>query len=130
MFVRLTTPVLFSSLGTTLVCRSFGTQDGNYRGILIIYWFIYSLVTCVHVQPAQPTPSTVSPLPCEAHPAQRSPVGNPMQGTQPNTCNHAKNHPQTIGPGLKQRTSVLHWAQIVRARRESRVKLVGYTVAE
>ena len=37
LFVRLTLPLLFSSLGTTVVSRFFGTQDGNYRGAAIIY---------------------------------------------------------------------------------------------
>ena len=32
---------------------------------------LYSPVTCVHVEPAQPTPNTAPLLPCETHPAQR-----------------------------------------------------------
>ena len=31
----------------------------------------YTRLTCVHVQPAQPTPSIAPALPCETHPAQR-----------------------------------------------------------
>ena len=31
----------------------------------------YTRLICVHVQPAQPTPSTAPPLPCETHSAQR-----------------------------------------------------------
>ena len=37
-------------------------------------------MVCVHVKPAQPSPSTAPPLPCETHPAQRpsiTSVGKP-----------------------------------------------------
>ena len=44
---------------------------------IIIHRFLHLPVTCVHVKPPQPTPSTAPPLPCETHPAQRPPVGNP-----------------------------------------------------
>ena len=36
-----------------------------------IYIGFYIHLTSVHVEPAQPTPNTVPPLPCETHPAQR-----------------------------------------------------------
>ena len=67
LLVRLTLPLLFSSLGTTVVSRFFGTQDGNYRGTATIYC-IYSRLTCVHVEPAQPMPSAAPPLLWETHP--------------------------------------------------------------
>ena len=57
------------------------TQDVGYSDTIIIYWF-YTRLTCVHVEPAQPTPSTAPPLPCETHPAQRlfiTLVGNPTE---------------------------------------------------
>ena len=46
LFVRLTFPPLFSSLGTIVVSRTFGTQDGNYRDTSIVYWFLYSSDMC------------------------------------------------------------------------------------
>ena len=48
-----------------MVSRVLGTQGVGYQGILIIYR------RCVHVEPAQSTPSTAPPFPCETHPAQR-----------------------------------------------------------
>ena len=65
--------------GTTVVSRVSGTQDEEYQGTIIIYRFIYTPVTCVHVKPAQPTPSTAPPLPCETIPLR----GLPLQA---NTC--------------------------------------------
>ena len=42
-----------------------------YNDTLIIYWFIYSPMTCVHDKPAN-TPSTAPLLlPCETKPVQR-----------------------------------------------------------
>ena len=38
-------------------------------------WSTDTRLICVHIEPAQPTPSTAPPLPCETHPAQRPPVG-------------------------------------------------------
>ena len=35
LFSRLVFPPLFSSLGTIVVSRTFGTQDGDYRGTSI-----------------------------------------------------------------------------------------------
>ena len=43
--------------------------------------------------------------------------------------NVQKNPPQAIGPEMKHKPRVLRWARIMRARRESRVKLNGYKVA-
>ena len=40
--------------------------------------FILVYLTCVHVEPAQPTPSTAPPLPCETHPAQRPSIILPV----------------------------------------------------
>ena len=41
VLVRLTTsPFVQFRSGTTVVSCSFGTQDGDYGGTLIIYWFL------------------------------------------------------------------------------------------
>ena len=51
------------------------------RGTSIVNWF-YNGLACVHVEPAQPTPSTAPPLPCQTHPAQRpfiTLVGDPQE---------------------------------------------------
>ena len=73
-----TTHSLFSSIMGPLWCsRSFGTRDGDYQGTIIICRSIDSPLTYVHVKPAQPKPSSAPILPCETHPAQRPPVGNP-----------------------------------------------------
>ena len=69
-------------------------------------------------------------LPCEAHSAQRPPVGDPTPGTSLITYTVMRNIPTTIGPGVKQRPSFLRWAQIVGAGRETQVNAVGYKVAE
>ena len=39
-----------------------------------IVTFYYIRLTFLDVEPTQPTPSTAPPLPCETHPAQRSPI--------------------------------------------------------
>ena len=81
MFTRLTFPLVFSSRGTTVVSRIF-TNDGHGGAVHQQYIGFYTcLLACVHVEPARPTLSTAPPLPCEAHPAQRPPVGNPTQRT-------------------------------------------------
>ena len=36
-----------------------------------LYIVFNTPLTCVHVEPAQPTPSTAPPLPCDTHPALR-----------------------------------------------------------
>ena len=42
-----------------MVSNVFGNQDGDRGTITIIYRFFYSpRLNCVHIEPAQPTPST------------------------------------------------------------------------
>ena len=80
MVVTVVYTPLFISLGIFVVSHTF-TYDGD-GDTSIIYWF-YTCLTCVRVEPAQPTPSTTPPFPCETHPAQRpsiTPVENPTQG--------------------------------------------------
>ena len=48
-----------------------------------------------------------------------------FQNVQPH-----RNSPHTIRPEVKHQPFVWRWARIVRARKESRVKLVGYKIAE
>ena len=55
---------------------------------------------------------------------------SPYPLSSQNIQSHEKALAQAIEPGRKHQPGVLRWARIVRARRESRVRLVGYKVAE
>ena len=75
LFVRVTFPLLVSSLGTNVVisCLSRGPKMWATT-TLEKYIGFYTRLACVHVEPAQSTPSTAPPLLCETHPAQRSSI--------------------------------------------------------
>ena len=81
MFVRLTFPPLFSSLGTIVMFRTLA-HDGD-GGTSIICWTLYSCDMCpCRVCSTNPQYSTTSPV--ETDPTQRpfiTPVGNPTQRT-------------------------------------------------
>ena len=54
-----------------VVSHVFSTQDGDrclHTVTTVVYRF-YTGLTCVDVEPAQPTPSTALTLQCETHPA-------------------------------------------------------------
>ena len=52
--------------GVCLVDPRWGLQQ-HYNNLSVFY----TRLTCVHVQPAPPTPSTAPPLSCETRPAQK-----------------------------------------------------------
>ena len=71
VFLRLLIPSVVSSVVSPcgVSCRRVDSRCGQHRyhnNILVLY----SPVTCVHIEPASPTPSTAPPLPCETHSAQ------------------------------------------------------------
>ena len=73
LFIRLTFPTLVSSGGELLwwsriVCTTKMLASAILYNNISVF---YTCLTCVHVEPAQPTPSTAPPLQCETHPAQR-----------------------------------------------------------
>ena len=84
LFVRLTTPLCLVRWEPLCVLVPLVPRMellGYYINNIL---FFYTRLICVQVEPAQPTPSTAPPLPCETHPAQRPSitlVGNPTQGT-------------------------------------------------
>ena len=72
-------PPLISSLGTDVVISCWSDRPKMWAtATLQQYIGFYTRLTCVHVEPAQPVPSTAPPLPCETHPAQRSSITVPL----------------------------------------------------
>ena len=69
-------PPLVSFLVNHCVASRTFVHDGDRGTMIIIYWF-YTRLTCVHVELislAQPIPNTTTSLPRETHPAQRTSI--------------------------------------------------------
>ena len=104
--------IQISRIGSVLVCVRRNTQHLELN-ILESTRFVLNNVVIVSVATCGPTVAHYVFL-----------------HSRPNTYSHTENTTHTIGPGVKHQPLVLHWAQIVRAGKGSRLKLVGYKLSE